>query len=67
MRAHVQDTGHQHQHRFIPFPHHTRSSCTSLFNLVQSNHEEVAGNGNSSSAGMTAHAAGCMLPLSVFK
>jgi hypothetical protein len=37
------------------------------FNLVPSNHEEVAGNGNSSSAGVTAHAAGCMLPLSVFK
>jgi hypothetical protein len=34
---------------------------------VPSNHEEVAGNGNSSSAGVTAHAAGCMLPLSVFK
>ena len=80
--AHVPDAGHQHHHLhqhhfFMPHPQFLHG-----FSLLPGNPEVVAAHGNGSSASVAAgsgdeialavaaaaeaHAAGCMLPLSVF-
>ncbi|XP_066376517.1 protein G1-like1 [Miscanthus floridulus] len=81
LRAHVPDAGHPHHlhqhHFFMPHPQFLHG-----FSLLPGNPEAVAGNVNGSSASVAAgsgdeialamaaaaeaHAAGCMLPLSVF-
>ncbi|CAD6335876.1 unnamed protein product [Miscanthus lutarioriparius] len=82
VRAHVPDAGHEHHHLhqhhfFMPHPQFLHG-----FSLLPGNPEVVAAHGNGSSASVAAgsgdeialavaaaaeaHAAGCMLPLSVF-